>query len=66
MTSFQERIIIRVPTAHGMQLPSPLGEYFAEIFPTLGKHADDLAIGLSRNPKVFPQLQIPWSYANVT
>ena len=38
----------------GVTLAEPLGEYFAEIFPALGKHADDPAIGLSRNSKVFP------------
>jgi len=27
-------------------LAEPLGDYFGEVFPTLGQHADDLAIGL--------------------
>jgi putative hemolysin len=30
----------------GVMLAEPLGMYFAEVFPTLGAHADDLAIGL--------------------
>jgi putative hemolysin len=30
----------------GLMLAEPLGEYFAGVFPMLGEHADDLAIGL--------------------
>ena len=30
----------------GVMLADPLGVYFAEVFPTLGERADDLAIGL--------------------
>ena len=30
----------------GVMLAEPLGDYFGEVFPTLGERADDLAIGL--------------------
>lgn len=30
----------------GVMLAEPLGDYFVEVFPTLGERADDLAIGL--------------------